>query len=124
IGPNGAIALDDKLLTPVTGSTYQYQPLNDTADRQAALPKIEAALEAGRPVPIDVESSSGSEEHQMVIEDYQAQNNELEIYNPWGYTQWVTTQQFVDAQLGAVTEIDGQPRGGIPDPFGVQLPQQ
>jgi hypothetical protein len=45
----GAIALDDRLLTPVTGSTYHYRPLNDTADRQAALPKIEAAVQAANP---------------------------------------------------------------------------
>jgi hypothetical protein len=114
----GAIALDDRLLTPVTGSAYQYQPLNDAADRQAALPKIEAAAQAGEPVPIEVASSSAA--HQMVIEDYQ--NGELEIYNPWGYTQWVPTQQFVDGQLRAVTEVDGS--HGLPDPTGVALPQQ
>jgi hypothetical protein len=119
----GAIALDDKLLAPVTGSTYQYQPLHDTADRQAALPKIEAAAEAGQPVPIDVEgeTSSGKVGHQMVIEDYK--NGELEIYNPWGFTQSVTSQQFVDAQLGASTDADvGGPPGGLPDPSGVALP--
>ena len=120
----GGTALDNQLLTPVTGSTYEYQPLTDAADRQAALPKIEAALEAGKPVPIEVETSSGSDKHQMVLEEYQAQNNTLEIYNPWGYSQWVTTQQFVDGQLGAVTGPPYGPPGGIPDPFGVSLPQQ
>ena len=85
----GGIALDNQLLTPVTGSTYEYQPLNDMADRQAALPKIEAALEAGKPVPLSVEPSSEGTGHEMIIEEYQAQNNALKIYNPWGYTQWV-----------------------------------
>lgn len=121
----GAIALDDKLLTPVTGSTYQYQPLHDTADRQAALPKIEAAAAAGQPVPIDVEGEtlSGKAEHQMIIENYQ--NGDFEIYNPWGFTQSVTPQQFVDGQLGALTDVDaGGPPGGLPDPFGVALPKQ
>lgn len=127
----GGIALDNQLLTPVTGSNYQYHALNDTADRQAALPKIEAALEAGKPVPLSVQPSSGGAGHEMVIEEYQAQNNELEIYNPWGYTQWVTTQQFVDAQLGAVTEVNGalgwrgtQTAPPDPIPNGVALPQQ
>ena len=121
----GAIALDDKLLTPVTGSTYQYQPLHNTADRQAALPKIEAAAAAGQPVPIDVEgeTSSGKAEHQMIIENYQ--NGNFEIYNPWGSTQSVTPQQFVDGQLGALTDTDaGGPPGGLPNPFGVALPKQ
>ena len=114
----GAIALDGQLLTPVTGSAYQYQPLNDTADRQAALPKIEAAAEAGKPVPIEVSSSSAA--HQMVIEEYQ--NGELEIYNPWGVMQWVPTQQFVDGQLGDLT--GSGPSKGLPHPFGVALPEQ
>jgi hypothetical protein len=123
IGPQGAIALDNKLLTPVTGSTYEYQPLNDITDRQAALPKIEAAVEAGQPVPIDVETVSGRDGHQMVIEDYQ--QGDFEIYNPWGFTQSVPTQLFVDGQLGALTDpAAGGPPGGIPDPVGVALPQQ
>ncbi|MGE2817926.1 hypothetical protein ACQI5H_22695 [Mycobacterium heidelbergense] len=120
IGPTGAIALDNKLLTPVTGSTYEYQPLNNAADRQAALPKIEAAAQAGQPVPLDVRSSSAA--HQMVIEDYDG-SGDLEIHNPWGSTQWVPTQQFVDGQLGALTD-NGRPGESMPDPYGVALPQQ
>jgi hypothetical protein len=128
--PRGAIALDDQQLTPVTGSTYQFQPLDNMADRQAALPKIEAAAEAGKPVPIDVDIPDGtaahwiygSAAHQMVVEDYR--DGELEIYNPWGFTQWVPAQKFVDGQLGAVTDTSvGGPLGGIPHPYGVQLPE-
>jgi hypothetical protein len=55
------------LLTPVTGSIYDYQPLTDSADRQAVLPKIEAALEAGKPVPLSVAPSSAGAGHEMVI---------------------------------------------------------
>jgi hypothetical protein len=121
LGARGQIAVDDRLLTPVTGSPYHYQPLNDTADRQEALPKIEAAVQAGKPVPIDVQSSP-AEQNAMIIEDYQ--NGELEIYNSWGYTQWVPTHQFVDGQLGAVTDQHETPRGGLPDPYGAALPQQ
>jgi hypothetical protein len=115
--PRGTIALDDRLLTPVAGSTYHYQPLNDAADRQAALPQIEAAAASGQPVPIDV--ASGSIGHQMIVENYQ--NGELEIYNPWGIKQWVPTQQFVDAKLGTLT--GPSPSKGLPIPYGVDLPQ-
>lgn len=117
----GGIALANRLLTPVTGSTYHYQPLTDTADRQAALPKIEAAAQAGEPVPIDVRSPLAGG-HQMVIEDYR--DGEFEIYNPWGYTQWVPTQQFVDAELGDLTEAPGRGPGSFPEPVAVQLPQR
>jgi hypothetical protein len=117
--PTSGIAVADRLLTPVTGSTYHYQPLNDAADRQAALPKIEAAAEAGKPVPIDVETPPGTKNpaaHQMIIEDYQ--NGELEIYNPWGDTQWIPAKQFLDGNVGAPTG------GDLPVPIAVQLPQQ
>jgi hypothetical protein len=119
--PRATITLDNRLLTPVTGSTYQFQPLNDAADRQAAVPKIEAAVEAGKPVPIDVASSS--EGHQVIIEGYQ--NGQFETYQPWGFTQWDPTQQFVDGKLGALTAPSvGGPPGGLPDPYAMQLPQQ
>jgi len=96
---DGAIAFDDRLLTPVAGSTSEYQPLSDTADRHEALPKIEAAAQAGKPAP---------------IEEYHRHNGQSEIDYPWGYTPWVPTQQFVDGQRGAVTEANGSP--GPPQP--------
>lgn len=40
----------------------------------------------------------------------------LEIYNPWGSTGWVTTEQSVSNDLGSVTE------GEMPVAFRVGLP--
>jgi hypothetical protein len=102
----------------VTGSSYDYQRLTITADRQRALPQIEALAQAGEPVPLNVRSWSAA--HQRVIEDYR--NGELEIHNPWADTQWVPTQQSIDGQLSVLTDVDGH--GGLPDPYGVALPQQ
>lgn len=137
IAAKGQAALDGSLLSPATGSTYQIQSLDDPAARQAALPGIQAAASAGKPVPVDVygqeqvvdrsiphhrpEMYSQRVNHQMVIVG--AHDDKLEIYNPWGYTQWVTTQQFVDGQLGALTSADGSPDGGLPNPYEVQVPK-
>lgn len=137
IGTKGQAALDGSLLSPATGSTYQIQSLDDPAARQAALPGIQAAASAGKPVPVDVygtelvvdrsiphhmpEIYSQTAAHQMVIVG--AHDDKLEVYNPWGYTQWITTQQFVDGQMGALTSGDGSPDGGMPTPYEVQVPQ-
>ena len=33
----------------------------------------------------------------------------LEVYNPWGFTEWVTADQFVNSQLGNLTDKDNLP---------------
>ncbi|MCU1646197.1 MAG: hypothetical protein JWN03_6472 [Nocardia sp.] len=133
IGGPGQSALDTKMLTPSTGSTYQLQPLNDAAARAAALPSVHAAAEIGKPVPIGVEGQVTTVDHsirshpefdtetayhQMVVVG--ASGDELEIYNPWGNTTWVTDQQFIDGQIGAATS--DSPGGGLPTPDEVHIP--
>ncbi|MEU4343229.1 hypothetical protein AB0H00_18455 [Nocardia sp. NPDC023852] len=49
-----------------------------------------------------------------------AQGDKLEIYNPWGYTEWVTKQQFIDGELGAITDSD--PNEGLSNAVDVALP--
>jgi hypothetical protein len=112
IGPKGQSLLDAEAF----GTTYQQQYLATATAREAVLPKIEAAVDAGNPVPIDVENSNGAA-HQMVIINHS--DNELEVYNPWGSTQWVTEQQFADSNLGALTSPDN-----LNTPYEVQLPNQ
>ena len=82
---------------------------------QAALSQVQKAVDSGQPVPIDV--TNGNDSHQMVV--IASNGGELEIYNPWGYSMWVTNQQFVSNQLGALT--NSQPPG-MPTAFGIELP--
>ncbi|WP_433709566.1 hypothetical protein ACQP2U_24135 [Nocardia sp. CA-084685] len=142
IGTQGQTMLDARLLAPSTGGDYQIKSLDSQADREAALPGVQAAAAAGKPVPVDVvgthtevvgthteydhsiphhrpEPYDVTSAHQLVIVG--AQGDELEVYNPWGRTQWVTTQQFVDGEMGEVTS--DSPDGGMPRPYEVQVPQ-
>ncbi|MFE4457193.1 hypothetical protein ACFROC_07535 [Nocardia tengchongensis] len=135
LGVRGKNALAESLLSPATGKTYDMSALDTTDARRAALPQIQAAAAAGNPVPFVVEGTQtvvdmpgGSHHrqeitnevvsHQMLIVD--ARSDRLEVYNPWGFTQWVSTEDFVNNRLGEVTSDD--PRGGMPDVVSVSIP--
>lgn len=123
---DGRADLFTTMFQPSTGdnytatSLYDASPSESVAARQAMLPEIETAVNAGKPVPIVVddprEDGSG---HQVVI--MAARGDKLEIYNPWGYTEWVTKQQFIDGEMGAVTGSD--PEKGMSNIVDVDLPQ-
>jgi hypothetical protein len=93
------------------GVTYHNVDLNNAADRRNALPGIEQAVDDGKPVPVSVDGNGG---HGMMIVGHDG--NMLEIYNPWGYTTWVTEDEFVNGQLS------NMPDGPPPSPFSVRLP--
>lgn len=138
VGGRGADALNSSLLRPATGKAYDTTALDSADARRAALPRIQAAAAAGNPVPFTVvgvstdvdhpPSSNGvthrpemtreTVAHQMLVVD--ARDDRLEIYNPWGYTQWVSTADFVNNRLGEVTGTD--PRGGLPDVVSASIP--
>jgi hypothetical protein len=111
------------LLQPAIGSSYQSVTVTTPAEREAALPKIVAAADAGKPVPLDVFPTSGAGHQVMILasQSNKLYGNELEVYNPWGFTQWVTDQQFVSGQLGDLTS--DSPTGGAPGPTNVELPE-
>lgn len=69
-------------------------------------------------MPIDV--TNGQEGHQMMIVG--PDGDKLEIYNPWGFTSWVTESQFVNNQLGGLT-ASGVGGGGLTTADGLELPQ-
>jgi hypothetical protein len=115
LGSTGENVLANSDLGTATGTPYHYVSLNGAGDNQAALPQVEQAVDSGQPVPIDV--TNGNDSHQMVIIGSNGGN--LEIYNPWGYSMWVTNQQFLSNQLGALT--NSQPPG-MPTAFGLELP--
>lgn len=118
----GLTQLDSHLLRPATGAEYDVRDVTDAATREAVLPKIEEAVLSGKPVPVDVFANEGDRPaHQLVI--IGAKDDMLEVYNPWGYTQWVPKQQFVSGSFGAPTADDAAPVGGMPTPYIVQLPK-
>ncbi|MQY19513.1 hypothetical protein [Nocardia macrotermitis] len=114
------------LLKPATGSSYQDVSVHTPEERRAALPHIEAAVDSGKPVPLGVFPTDPKPDKDGVVYGHQvmilaAQGDKLEIYNPWGFTEWVTKQQFIDGQLGELTSKT--PTGGLADPSSVELPQ-
>jgi uncharacterized protein YukE len=115
LASSGENLLANSDLGTATGTSYHYVSLNGSGDNQAILPKVEQTVDSGQPVPIDVVSANGKSAHQMVI--IGASGNELEIYNPWGSTHWVTTQQFVNNQLGSAA-----PGGNMPIAFALEMP--
>jgi len=118
LGEKGENLLANQDLGSTTGSTYEYVGLDNTTDRQNAVSRIEQAVDSGRPVPIDVTSGSGAG-HQLVI--MARDGDRLAVYNPWGYTTWVTESQFVNNQLGSLTGTGGD--GTMQTADGLELPQ-
>jgi uncharacterized protein YukE len=123
-----------------TGATYVFHELSgaDAAARKALLPQIEGALDAGKPVVIGVAGTvpdtpvvipghrpeigpPGVAIHEMVIIGHQP--GSLQIYNPWGFSKVVPESDFIDGQLGSLTDATGRPDGGLPRPISVTLPQ-
>ena len=95
--PRGNQKMVNDLLNPVTGSNYHMSKLSSEETRAAALPQIQAAVAAGKPVPIGLEPKGSGDGHQVVV--VATRPGELQIYNPWGFTQWVTTEQFVKSEM-------------------------
>jgi uncharacterized protein YukE len=119
ISPDGENALANTLLSNSTGTSYHYQGLGSTSDRQAAVTQIVTAVDSGKPVPFDV--TNGNEGHQMVIIGHNG--DELEVYNPWGFTQWISESQFVNNDLASLTLGASGANSGFPTADGVELPQ-
>jgi peptidase C39-like protein len=121
-------ALANQLLDPSSGD-YSYQFATNAAQRQALFSEIGATAESGQPVFIDVDTQQAIAKaavtgdyggHQVVAVGYNPANNQLQIYNPWGFTQNVTEKQFVDGQLPI--NATGKPSGALPVPYGVEMP--
>lgn len=103
----------DQQIATHTGATYHNVDLDSGDARYDTIPQVEKAVDNGYPVPIS--TRSGDEGHQMMIVGHQG--NELEIYNPWGYTYWVTEDQFAG---GMINNGDDNLPG---TPVSVRLPQ-
>ncbi|MFG3051777.1 hypothetical protein ACGFZP_12625 [Kitasatospora sp. NPDC048239] len=99
LGSTAQTYLADKDLGKATGADYEHVELKNDDDRRAALARIEKSVDEGLPVPITVRNDDSG--HQMMI--IGRDGDKLQVYNPWGFTSWVTEEQFVNSQLGGLT---------------------
>ncbi|MBV6700208.1 hypothetical protein KV557_24405 [Kitasatospora aureofaciens] len=118
VGPKGNTFLADQDLGKATGDTYEYVTLNTEDDRRAAVARIEKALDEGKPVPFCAHGEGGKDNHQMVI--MARDGDRLQVYNPWGRSEWVTEDQFIHSHVndGHLTDnVD------VNMPYGAELPK-
>jgi hypothetical protein len=93
-------------IAPRTGVRYEDVQTRDPESRATVLPQIERAVDEGRPVPLSVDE--GREGHQLMVIGHSG--HELQIYNPWGYTYWITEREFTDGHVdGTDPEIPREP---------------
>ncbi|MEV4280415.1 hypothetical protein [Actinoplanes xinjiangensis] len=97
-----------------TGTTYHNEELDSLDGRSGMLARIEAAVDEGYPVPVT--TREGGSAHQLMIIGHQG--DQLQIYNPWGYTYWIGEDAFTDGDISH----------GDPDlpgmPTSVRLPDE
>lgn len=104
----------DQEIAPHTGVQYDNVDMNDSGSRESTLRSAEQAVDDGYPVP--VATAEGDQRHQMMIIGHAG--DQVQIYNPWGYTFWVSESDFV---AGKVDGVDAD----IPStPVSVRLPQE
>ncbi|MCX4751354.1 peptidoglycan-binding protein [Kitasatospora sp. NBC_01287] len=106
----------NKEIAPATGAAYHDVALNSDDNRRDALSSVEGSVDQGRPVPVSIDGGGGG--HQMMIIGHSG--DKLEIYNPWGYTTWVSEDDFVHGHMNvALSGQDPQMRNVT----SVRLPQ-
>jgi hypothetical protein len=99
-------AVANEEIAPHVGIRYEDVPTRDAESRASVLPQIERAVDEGRPVPLSVDE--GREGHQLMVIGHSG--NQLQIYNPWGYTYWITEREFTDGHVDAIDpEIPREP---------------
>ena len=97
-----------------TGADYENRELDDSGDREDALPEIRDSVNSGQPVPVSVR---GEEDlgHQMMI--IGQEGDKLQIYNPWGFTTWVSEDDFINGHMTGASD------DRLPTPTSVRLPE-
>jgi hypothetical protein len=106
------IAVANDEISPATGGHYEHKDLNNADDRRNVLPDVEHAVDNGQPVPVQVRGDGG---HQMMIIGHDG--DKLEIYNPWGYTVWVSEDDFVNGHMDKASDQR------LPNADGVHIPK-
>lgn len=85
------------------GTGYREVQVHSAGDRRGVLLDVESAVDKGLPVTFSVEG--GGQGHEMAIVGHQG--GMLEVYNPWGYTVWISEDDFVNNHMNVVG--DGVP---------------
>ena len=81
-----------------TGRDYELVDVNSQEDRRETLATVEDTVDRGVPVTFGVRDGTGS--HEMVV--FGHEGDQLQVYNPWGYTMWVPESAFIDGHLDMV----------------------
>ncbi|MGY0061111.1 peptidoglycan-binding protein [Streptomyces sp. LZ34] len=112
--------LNDEI-APRTGSSYEQREVRTPDSRREALPLIEQAVDEGKPVPIGVQGFDTVDGervpvgHAMMIVGHEG--DKLEVYNPWGYTTWVSEDDFVNNHMDKASDKR------LPDAYEYSLPK-
>ena len=96
-----------------TGSDYENRDLEDAGDREDALPEIRDSVNDGKPVPVSVRGDDSG--HQMMI--IGQEGDRLQIYNPWGFTTWVSEDDFINGRMAGASD------DRLPTPTSVRIPE-
>ncbi|BAJ28376.1 MULTISPECIES: hypothetical protein [Kitasatospora] len=78
-----------------TGTDYRDVPLGGQDERRDVLVDVEKAVDEGKPVPVTIRG--GENGHALMIIGHDG--DKLQVYNPWGYTVWITEDDFVDNRM-------------------------
>ncbi|MCF6524034.1 peptidoglycan-binding protein [Streptomyces sp. JJ36] len=116
--PDSGMSIDqggeaaDREISPHTGATYERVDLEGDAQRADALDDIRESVNEGKPVPIGVKGDDSA--HQMMVVGQEG--DKLQIYNPWGFTTWVSEEDFVNGDISGASSDD------LPEPYYLQIP--
>ncbi|GAA4946500.1 hypothetical protein [Actinoplanes utahensis] len=103
----------DEQIGAYTGARYENVQMAGADARFDILSRIEAAVDEGHPVPLSTRDAG--EGHQLMVIGHQG--DELQIYNPWGNTYWITKDEFARGDISqGDPDLPGTPRS-------VRLPQ-
>lgn len=98
-----------------TGTDYEAIATGTKESWEEVPPKIREAVDSGQPVPFG--ARQGDEfGHQMMI--IGQDGGKLQIYNPWGFTTWVSEDDFVNGTVGGASSEK------YPTPTDIRLPEQ
>lgn len=86
-----------------TGRRYEVRYPDGPTARQAALTRIESSVDDGVPVPVSI--SSRQDAHTIIVIGHD--RTHLLVYNPWGYTYWISENDYINNHMGKVAPLPG-----------------
>ena len=101
-----------------TGVSYSAHDVSTPTDARAVLPQVERAVDSGQPVPISISGTIAGQPagHQVLVIGHQG--SMLQVYNPWGYTVWVSEDDFVNGHMDKTVQ-----GANLPQVTNVRVPE-